>query len=111
LRFSFFFFSFFFVWNYFRVSKSSDSSEEARDYVRAEQSGRDRGECWQYYSKCPKSIFNQQHDNNLYMWSVVTQIFTGLHLAVLCIPFKHTAFKYMSRHVRTSSRSSVIHAL
>ncbi|EFX85029.1 hypothetical protein DAPPUDRAFT_238388 [Daphnia pulex] len=51
----------------FTVSKSSDSSEEARDYVRAEQSGRDRGECWQYYSKCPKSIFNQQHDNNLYM--------------------------------------------
>nr|CAH0098063.1 unnamed protein product [Daphnia galeata] len=50
----------------FTASKSSDSGEEARDYIRAEQSGRDRGECWQYYSKCPKSIFNQQ-DNNLYM--------------------------------------------
>lgn len=51
----------------FRASKSADASEEGRDYIRAEQSGRDRGECWQYYSKCPRSLFSQQDNNNLYM--------------------------------------------
>ncbi|KAI9562147.1 hypothetical protein GHT06_013112 [Daphnia sinensis] len=50
----------------FTASKSADASEEGRDYIRAEQAGRDRGECWQYYSKCPRSLFSQQ-DNNLYM--------------------------------------------
>jgi hypothetical protein len=58
---------------FYRASKSSDSGEDARDYIRAEQSGRDRGECWQYYSKCPKSIFNQQ-DNNLYMWMYINVV-------------------------------------